>query len=81
MAEDHSPELDNLTAEEASRIIHSHRKVRYGKFYVIPKLSGFNGVLGRSIKSMGIVRSSPPIFISRRTKHEHQSSVHTIAKA
>ncbi|CAK7200251.1 hypothetical protein SEUCBS139899_002942 [Sporothrix eucalyptigena] len=30
MAEDHSPELDNLTAEEASRIIHSHRKVRYG---------------------------------------------------
>ncbi|KIH89375.1 c6 zinc finger domain containing protein [Sporothrix brasiliensis 5110] len=30
MAEGHSPELDNLTAEEASRIIHSHRKVRYG---------------------------------------------------
>ena len=26
------PEIDSLTAEEASRIIHSHRKVRYGKW-------------------------------------------------
>lgn len=25
-----SPNIDNLTPEEASRIIHSHRKVRYG---------------------------------------------------
>lgn len=25
-----SPNIDDLTPEEASRIIHSHRKVRYG---------------------------------------------------
>lgn len=31
MAEQHeSPNIDDLTPEEASRIIHSHRKVRYG---------------------------------------------------
>lgn len=29
-AEDH-PSVDQLTPEEASRIIHSHRKVRYGE--------------------------------------------------
>lgn len=28
--EHESPNIDNLTPEEASRIIHSHRKVRYG---------------------------------------------------
>ena len=28
---DGSPGLDDLTPEEASRIIHSHRKVRYGE--------------------------------------------------
>jgi len=27
---DSSPNLEELTPEEASRIIHSHRKVRYG---------------------------------------------------
>ena len=27
-----SPNFDDLTPEEASRIIHSHRKVRYGKW-------------------------------------------------
>lgn len=35
MAENSSPEervvIDDLTPEEANRIIHSHRKVRYGK--------------------------------------------------
>jgi hypothetical protein len=31
-----SPNLDELTPEEASRIIHSHRKVRYGKFHGAP---------------------------------------------
>ena len=27
-----SPRLEDLTPEEANRIIHSHRKVRYGKW-------------------------------------------------
>ena len=27
-----SPGLEDLTPEEANRIIHSHRKVRYGKW-------------------------------------------------
>jgi hypothetical protein len=26
-----SPNVEDLTPEEANRIIHSHRKVRYGK--------------------------------------------------
>lgn len=30
-AEDQTALIDQLTPEEASRIIHSHRKVRYGK--------------------------------------------------
>lgn len=35
MSDSHgSPNLDDLTPEEASRIIHSHRKVRYGKWAV-----------------------------------------------
>lgn len=29
---DENTSLDQLTPEEASRIIHSHRKVRYGEF-------------------------------------------------
>lgn len=34
MAEQHeSPNIDDLTPEEASRIIHSHRKVRYGTLF------------------------------------------------
>ena len=34
-AEDH-PSVDQLTPEEASRIIHSHRKVRYGEASHMP---------------------------------------------
>jgi len=33
-----SPNLDDLTPEEASRIIHSHRKVRYGEWVSYPVL-------------------------------------------
>lgn len=33
MSDSHeSPNLEDLTPEEANRIIHSHRKVRYGKW-------------------------------------------------
>jgi hypothetical protein len=38
-----SPSVEHLTPEEASRIIHSHRKVRYGKWAVLipsPAASG-----------------------------------------
>lgn len=39
MSDSHeSPNLEDLTPEEANRIIHSHRKVRYGK-WVFPLLS------------------------------------------
>lgn len=31
-AEEHGSSVDQLTPEEANRIIHSHRKVRYGKY-------------------------------------------------
>ena len=39
--QDENIPIDELTPEEASRIIHSHRKVRYGKsniFFVVPML-------------------------------------------
>jgi hypothetical protein len=32
-----SPSLEDLTPEEANRIIHSHRKVRYGKWISVPE--------------------------------------------
>ena len=32
-----SPTLEDLTPEEANRIIHSHRKVRYGKWISVPE--------------------------------------------
>ncbi len=33
-----SPGLEDLTPEEANRIIHSHRKVRYGKWISTPDM-------------------------------------------
>lgn len=36
MSDSHeSPNLEDLTPEEANRIIHSHRKVRYGKWVLL----------------------------------------------
>ena len=32
-----SPTLEDLTPEEANRIIHSHRKVRYGEWISVPE--------------------------------------------
>ena len=45
-----SPNLEELTPEEANRIIHSHRKVRYGT----PAPGSRDHLCGRRVKSMPV---------------------------
>ena len=44
-----SPNLEDLTPEEANRIIHSHRKVRYGQSTPVPRTGATAGRLSRAV--------------------------------